>query len=454
VQQVAPTRAAAVASIMYPSCCVLLLLAATVAGDLARSSGYQLLQAAMNGSTPARPWMNASEPPLTRARKLVAAMTLAEQLALLHGSCHEWPRPKGVLGYTGRVCGNRRLGIPELRMNDGPVGFRCSGCEGSTTSWPASINLAAAFNRSLTHEWGAAMGREYYAKGANLQLGPGLSLARLPNNGRLWEYISGEDPFLGFHMGAAVTAGIQSEGVVATAKHFIDNSQETDRGTVAEIVDERTQFEMYLPPFEGAISAGLGAVMCSFNLECIDCGEGINATSNARHSCENHDSLRRDLKGRLGFSGLVMSDWDATHSSSINEGLDMEMPAGKWMNQSRLSEMLAAGNTTTATIAASAERILWGLFQTGLMDRPNLNGSIYHNVSTPQHIHLARRIAATSFVLLQNRGGILPLNIFRKQGGSHTGEADSGDRVASDAPDVSRGREWSGCGCLRPNASG
>jgi beta-glucosidase-like glycosyl hydrolase len=194
--------------------------------------------------------------------------------------------------------------------------------------------------------------------------------------------------------------------------------------------------------------------MCSFNLECIDCGEGINATSNARHSCENHDSLRRDLKGRLGFSGLVMSDWDATHSSSINEGLDMEMPAGKWMNQSRLSEMLAAGNTTTATIAASAERILWGLFQTGLMDRPNLNGSIYHNVSTPQHIHLARRIAATSFVLLQNRGGILPLNIFRKQGGSHTGEADSGDRVASDAPDVSRGREWSGCGCLRPNASG
>ena len=102
----------------------------------------------------------------------------------------------------------------------------------------------------MTQMWGAAMGREWYNKGANNQLGPGLSLARLPNNGRLWEYVSGEDPYLGYHMGAAVTKGIQSEGVVATAKHFVDNSQETDRSAVTEIVDERTQFEMYYPPFE------------------------------------------------------------------------------------------------------------------------------------------------------------------------------------------------------------
>ena len=176
-------------------------------------------------------------------------------------------------------------------------------------------------------------------------------------------------------------------------------------------MDERTQFEMYYPPFQGAIAAGLGAIMCSFNLECISCDEGVNATKNARHSCENHDSLQRDLKGRLGFKGFVMSDWDATHSSSINEGLDMEMPEGKWMNQSKLRAMLSAGNITAATIAESAVRILWGFFQTGLMDTPNVNGSIYQNVSTPEHIKLARKIAATSSVLLQNKGGILPLDV-------------------------------------------
>jgi len=146
--------------------------------------------------------------------------------------------------------------------------------------------------------------------------------------------------------------------------------------------------------------------MCSFNLECVACG---NASTDAKHSCENHDTLQRDLKGRLGFQGYVMSDWDATHSSSINSGLDMEMPDGNWLNQSKVRAMLAAGNTTRATIAESATRILWGLFQTGLMDNPNTNGSVYSNVSTVKHIQLAREIAAKSSCLLQNKGGILPI---------------------------------------------
>ena len=250
-----------------------------------------------------RTWMDRTEPPRARAEKLVAAMTLQEQLGLLHGSCHQWPRPKGVLGYTGRICAIERLGIPEIRMNDGPVGFRCDDCAGTTTSWPGSITLAAGFDREQTKVWGAAMGSEWYGKGANNQLGPGLSLARLPNNGRLWEMLSGEDPYLGYHLAGAVTEGIQSQGVVATAKHFIDNSQETARGAVIELVDERTQFEMMYAPFEGAISKGLGAVMCSFNLECVTPG-CTNATG-ARHSCGNNDTLQRDLKGRMGFQGYV-----------------------------------------------------------------------------------------------------------------------------------------------------
>jgi beta-glucosidase len=176
-----------------------------------------------------------------------------------------------------------------------------------------------------------------------------------------------------------------------------------------------------------AISAGLGAVMCSFNLECVDDLEcvGVNATLNARHSCGNHNTLQRDLKGRLKFQGYVMSDWDAAHSSSINEGLDMEMPDGKWLNQSKLLAMLAAGDTTRATIAESAARILWGLFETGLMDRPNANGSVYRNVSTVEHIQLARSMAATSSVLLQNKGGILPLNVVSAMGAGATQPAAS-----------------------------
>ena len=298
------------------------------------------------------PWMNRSETPLVRARKLAAAMTLAEQLALLHGSCHEWPRPPGVLGYTGRVCANKRLGIPELRLNDGPVGFRCSGCAGSTTAWPSALTVAAGFDKQQAHAWGVAMGQEWYDKGANVLLGPGVNLARLPNNGRLWEYVSGEDPYLGYHMAASVVAGIQSQGVIATAKHYVDNSQETNRDFVIEVVDERTQFEIYYPPFEGAISAGLGAIMCAYNKVCIGC-DYANASKLGKYNCESHPSLQRDLKGRLHHTGLVMSDWDATHSSaSLTAGLDLEMNSageGKFLNESVLNAMLANGTLARNT---------------------------------------------------------------------------------------------------------
>jgi beta-glucosidase len=265
-------------------------------------------------------------------------------------------------------------------------------------------------------QWGVAMGQEWYNKGANIQLGPGVNLARLPNNGRLWEYVSGEDPHLGFHMSKSVVSGIQSQGVIATAKHYVDNSQETNRGHVTEVVDERTQFELYYPPFEGAIAAGLGAVMCAYNKVCLEpeCSYPT-AIEKGRWSCENHESLQRDLKGRLKFQGLVMSDWDATRSSaSILAGLDMEMNSagdGKYFNASILAAMLQNGSLVPSTIQESATRILWPLFQVGLMDQPNRNGSIYHNVSSGAHINLARTIAAESTVLLQNRGLLLPLKL-------------------------------------------
>ena len=107
------------------------------------------------------------------------------------------------------------------------------------------------------------MGKEFFDKGANVQLGPGMCITRVPRNGRNFEYISGEDPVLGAELVGPVIEGIQSQGVIANAKHWVQNNQETDRGDVDENVDERTQFELYYPPFEAAAAAGVGSVMCS-----------------------------------------------------------------------------------------------------------------------------------------------------------------------------------------------
>ena len=199
-------------------------------------------------------------------------------------------------------------------MNDGPQGFRDNEHPGSTTAWPCSLAIAATFDAEAAREWGAAMGAEFHGKGANVQLGPGMCLARIPRNGRNFEYLSGEDPHLGAVLVPPVVRGIQAQGVIANAKHWVNNNQESARTSVSEVVDERTQFELYYPPFEAAVEAGVGSVMCSYN------------RVRRVWSCENPQTLQRDLKERLGFEGWVMSDWGATHSTSINAGLDQEMP--------------------------------------------------------------------------------------------------------------------------------
>jgi beta-glucosidase len=128
------------------------------------------------------------------------------------------------------------------------------------------------------HLFGKLMGTEQRLKGSNVMLGPGVCLARVPTNGRNFEYFA-EDPVLAREMAYQVTLGIQSEKVIACAKHYVDNNQEgpghNGRLIMDARVDARTQAEMYLPPFEGAIEAGVGSIMCSYNL--------INGT----YACEN-----------------------------------------------------------------------------------------------------------------------------------------------------------------------
>jgi len=170
----------------------------------------------------------------------------------------------------------------------------------------------------------------------------------------------------------------------------VNNNQETDRGSVDEVVDEKTQFQMYYPPFEGAIEAGVGSVMCSYNKI-----RGV-------WSCENADTLQRDLKERLGFNGWVMSDWGATHSnSSVMAGLDQEMPGSDYLSSDALLSAVKTGALPASRIDDAAMRILTPFFTVGAFDRPNLNTQD-SNVSSPEHSALARSLAASSIVLLKN----------------------------------------------------
>ena len=192
-------------------------------------------------------WMDTADPPSVRAAKLMNEMTLDEKLFMFHGSS---------TGYVGGVQANTRLGIPALHYNDGPQGFRDNSFLGSTTSFPSGLTIGATFDVVAAQQWGSAMGKEFFLKGANVQLGPGMCIARVPRNGRNFEYIAGEDPFLGYTMVGPVIEGIQSQNVIANAKHWVNNNQETNRQSSTKSdsadVDERTEFEIYYPPFKGA----------------------------------------------------------------------------------------------------------------------------------------------------------------------------------------------------------
>lgn len=345
-----------------------------------------------------QPWMaDPTMDPDKRAALLLDQMTPDERRHYLNGKCMGCP-------YVGLIPANDRLGIPALNAHDGPQGFRNRpGTKATTTAWPGGMAMAATWDEQALYELGAAMGKEFKAKGANVALGPGLNIARVPLNGRNFEYMTGEDPYLGKVLAGPIVRGIQDQKVMACAKHWVANSQETNRMLVSEDVDERTLFEVYYPPFEAAVEAGVGSIMCSYN------------RINGKYSCENPETLQGHLKSVLGFKGFVMSDWGATHSASIAQGLDMEMPLG--IATSGLGRLLSKSTASDADIDGAVRRILRSMFQTGLFDQPTgtWNATKFEvNVSSVEADSLARRLGAQSTVLLKNTGGVLPLTPNRK----------------------------------------
>lgn len=241
-----------------------------------------------------------------KAKELVDQMSLEQKVNITTG-----------IGWEGGPCVGNTYAItdpdfPSLCLQDAPLGIRFAN---NVTSGVSGINAAASFDRKAIYERGVYLGKESRGKGVHVLLGPAMNFMRSPEGGRGWE-AGGEDPYLTGVMSAETVLGIQSQGVVATAKHYILNDQELNRKTGSSDVDERTLHEIYLWPFARSIEAGVGSIMCSYN------------RANGTYACENDYLLNTVLKGELNFKGFVHSDWSATMSTvpSANNGLDMTMP--------------------------------------------------------------------------------------------------------------------------------
>ncbi len=321
-----------------------------------------------------------------RVESLLAKLTLEQKIELLGG----------VDGFYTHAAPS--IGLPRLKMSDGPLGVRTWG---ATTGYAAGIGLAATWDPGLARRVGVGMGRDARARGVNFLLGPGVNIYRLPLNGRNFEYY-GEDPFLAGQTAAGLIRGVQSQGVVATVKHFTANNSEYDRHQVNSVIDERTLREIYLPAFEAAVKQGhVGAVMDSYNLL-----NGVHTTQN-RH-------LNVDiLKGDWGFRGLLMSDWTDTYDTvnTANNGLDLEMPDPRFLNQRTLLPAIKAGEVSVATIDDKVRRLLRLAVTNGWLDRPQLDTGI--PLYDQQSRQAALQSAEESMVLLKNEGGLLPVDPHR-----------------------------------------
>ncbi|KAI0639272.1 beta-glucosidase [Trametes polyzona] len=339
-----------------------------------------------------------------KARPIVAKLSNADKaslgtgLGLIGGPC---------IGSTAKI--SAIPGFSGLCLQDSPVGVRLVS---GNSVFPAEINAAATFNRTLIRARGVAMGEEFKGKGIHVALGPMMNIMRAPAAGRNWEGAGG-DPYLTGEVAFEMIQGIQSQGVQACAKHYINNEQEHFRDSSSSNVDDRTQHEIYAHPFLRSVQANVASVMCSYNQ--------INGT----FACENDKALNGLLKGEMGFQGYVMSDWYATHSTTpaANGGLDMTMPGDKFFAAfssyfgDNLVNAVKKADVAQERLDDMATRILAAWYMLGQdSGYPEVNFNSWlpflaSNVNVQgDHASLIRTIGAASTVLLKNQGSVLPLN--------------------------------------------
>ena len=319
---------------------------------------------------------------ISRARELTAKMTLEEKLDYI-GGYNEF--------YIRAI---PRLGIPEIRMADGPQGVRN---DTKSTLYPCGAAAAATWNRPLVRQMGVSLGRDSRARGVHILLGPGVNIARMPLCGRNFEYM-GEDPYLSSRMAVEYIRGVQSQGVMATVKHFACNNEEYDRHHISSDVDERTLNEIYFPAFKAAVKeAGVGAVMTSYNL------------LNGVHTAQSPYLIEETLRGQWGFRGMVMSDWTSVYSplQAAQSGIDIEMPQGYCLNRDVLLPLVENGVVLETDIDSKVEHILSSLIAFGFLDREQKDSGIPED--DPDSDRTSLEVARESIVMLENRGDFLPL---------------------------------------------
>jgi beta-glucosidase len=360
------------------------------------------------------PYKNPKLPVEQRLADLLARMTPRERAEMLAGA--GWMESHS----------NARLGIPAIKMVDGPMGVRnWAGSSAITnaaatapvlaTAFPVGIGMAASWDVELVRREGRGIAQEVKALGRDMILAPTVNINRQPLWGRNFEGY-GEDPYLAARMAVAFIQGVQSENVIPSVKHFAANNQEFERHRIDETIDARTLHEIYLPAFQAAVQeAGVWAVMNAYN------------KVNGLWCSENPYLLSETLQKRWGFKGFVITDWGSTYSTAaaVAAGVNLEMPGGEamrtwfakpatqkdgngagWLTPGKVLAAVAAGQLKQEAVDDAARRILRVMFTAGLFDSVHTRGG---EVDTPEQKAVARTAAAESIVLLKNAGGLLPL---------------------------------------------
>ena len=350
------------------------------------------------------PYLDSKQPVEKRIDNLLPRMTLEEKVSLVHA------------GSLFTTAGIARLGIPRLVMDDGPMGVReelgenwlpLGRTDDFATALPATIGLAATWNEDLAKAYGTVIGQEAKQRGKDIMLGPSLCIMRTPLCGRNFEYM-GEDPLLTARIGVNYVEGEQAQGVASCAKHFAANSQEFERDTINEIIDERTLREIYLPAFRAVVQeAGVLSVMGAYN------------QVNGEFCCENRHLLDDVLRGEWRFKGLVISDWNAVHHTDLAaiNGADIEMGTHTGYDNYFLAtpflDALKSGTIPVSALDEKVRRHLRVMFKLNLINDPSLSAASSDAgqppLSTREHQEIARKVAEESFVLLKNEN-LLPLN--------------------------------------------
>jgi beta-glucosidase len=346
---------------------------------------------------------NAQFDTTAKIKALIKQMTLEEKVNMIHASS----------SFTSG--GVKRLGIPEMTTSDGPHGVRPehgrdwnldNNSLDSGTYMPTGVCLAATWNPKLGYEFGKVLGQEANYRGKDVILGPGINIIRSPLNGRNFEYQS-EDPFLVSKMVVGYIKGVQDQGISACVKHYAANNQETKRFTINVNMSERALREIYLPGFKAAVQeGGANTLMSSYN------------KFRGQWASQNNYLLNQILKKEWGFKGLVMSDWDAVHSTmeALWNGMDLEMGTdlhmlpnpdySKFFLGDTIVSLVKSGKFPEYMIDEKVRRILYIMFKTKMIDGKRQAGSY----NTKEHQQTAAKVAEEGIVLLKNENNILPLN--------------------------------------------